>query len=217
MKYEKEFSAIFVKQALFTSGDATRVLARLGATESYTLLFLHNLVEKNKVVRLKKGVYTYNKSESLVGFAFRPFYYGMEYALTIRGIWTQQANPVIITPTKANPGTREILGINAVVRRISKSQFFGFEYINYGGFFVPVSESEKILLDLVYFQEKIDPETMVALIRACDKGKLQMYERKIGKSYRTRLENMMKRYDVSINQKITHESRSRAYIVRLKK
>ncbi len=198
MKYEKEFSALFVKQHLFTSSDAARVLGRLGATKSYTMLFLHNLVKKNKITRLKKGVFTYQKSEPLIGFAFRPFYYGMEYALTIRNIWTQQANPVIITTTKANPGTREILGTSVMVRRIDHSQFFGFEYMNYGGVFVPVSEPEKILLDLVYFQQKIDPETLVALVRTCDKKKLREYEHQIGKSYRLRLENILKKYDASL-------------------
>lgn len=195
MKYEKEFLTLFSKQLLFTSSDATRVLERLGATKSYSMLFLHNLVKNNKITRLKKGVYTYQKSEPLVGFAFRPFYYGMEYALTIRKIWTQQANPVIVTTTKANPGTRELLGTIAIVRRIDRSQFFGFEYVSYGGIFVPVSNPEKILLDLVYFQEKIDPETMVSLIRACDQKKLKRYELQIGNSHKLRVENILKKYN----------------------
>ncbi len=179
MKYETAFTEFFSKQNLFTSSDARRFLSGLGASEAYIRLMLHNMVKSGKLNRIKKGIYSFSRNEAVIGFAFRPFYYGLQYALTIRKLWTQQSVPVIITTSKANPGARQVMGLRVILRRINENGFFGFEYINYGGIFVPVSDIEKTLLDFVYYDVKIDPETMAVLRGKSDEKKLRDYSLRI--------------------------------------
>ncbi len=179
MRYEAPFVEFFSKQAIFTTDDARRFLIRLGAREPYIRLMLHNLVKSGRLHRIGKGAYTFHRNEVAIGFKFRPFYYGLQYALTIRKIWTQQSIPVIITKTRANPGIREIMGIRIILHRINEKAFFGFEYLNYGGLFVPVSDLEKTLLDFKYYKISLDPETMSDLEKRVNKSRLKEYAAKM--------------------------------------
>lgn len=194
MKYEREFCSFFSKQPLFTSKDVARFLGIMGASNSYVRLFLHNSVKRGKILRYQKGVYSFQRNEALFGYVYRPFYYGLEYALTIRKIWAYQTNPVVITTTTANPGIRKILGVSFTVRRIRKEQFFGYEYIKHDGIFVPVSEPEKILLDFVYFRKRMDPETMVSLISLCNRQKLNRYLMRLSNHQKRGVEKVITKY-----------------------
>ncbi len=183
MKYERSFVEYFSKLPLFTAGDASRYLVKLGSSAEYSRLLLHNLVRSRRLFRIKKGFYTFSKDENVMGFAFRPFYYGMEYALTLRKVWTQQANPVIITTSKANTGVRDILLAKAVIHRINSRAFFGFEYLNYSGLFVPVSLPEKILLDFLYFEVNIDFTTQMTLVKDSNRVTLRSFASRLGNRY----------------------------------
>ncbi|MGC8505427.1 MAG: type IV toxin-antitoxin system AbiEi family antitoxin domain-containing protein [Thermoplasmata archaeon] len=175
MKYESAFIMFFEKQNIFMTDDARRFLLRLSASEAYIRLMLHNLVQSGKLYRIGKGAYTFQRNEGIIGFRFRPFYYGLQYALTIRKIWTQQSIPVTITRSKAEPGIRELMGIRIIIHRINAKGFFGFEYVNYGGLFVPVSDPEKTLLDFIYYGIELDPETRAELEKRVNKSLLKEY------------------------------------------
>lgn len=180
MKYETKFIEHFSQHVMFTSNDARRYLIRNGASDAYIRLFLHNMINKGRMYRLKKGLYTFSNEEAVTGFAFRPFYYGLEYALTIRGLWTQQSIPVIITKTLANPGPRQVLGTDVIIHRISNKAFFGFDYLMHSGIYVPVAEPEKILLDLSYFRKRIDRETLIKVKKEVNQDKMQEYAERLG-------------------------------------
>ena len=188
MKYENAFLEFFSKQSMFTTNDARRFMVELGASEAYIRLMLHNMVKSERIYRIKKGIYTASRNEAVVGFGFRPFYYGLQYALTIRKLWTQQSVPVIITTKKANPGARLVMGIKVILHRISRKGFFGFEYINYGGIFVPVSDPEKTILDFIYYGIKLDPETLSRLKEKSDETKLREYSLRL---FGKRAENLL--------------------------
>ena len=179
MKYESPFIRFFERQNMFLTDDARRFLSGLGASEAYIRLMLHNLVQSGKLYRIGKGAYTFQRNEGIIGFRFRPFYYGLQYALTIRKIWTQQSIPVIITKNKAEPGIRELMGVRIIVHRINANGFFGFEYLNYGGLFVPVSDPEKTLLDFIYYGIKLDPETRAGLEKRANKSLLEEYRERL--------------------------------------
>lgn len=179
MIYLEEFKRYFINEKTFTFGDARRFMEKHGSTQAYTKLLLHNLLEKKSIVKLGKGVYTFSKNEEVAGFAFTPFYYGLEYALTIRGLWTQMSVPIVITSTKALPGVREVSGRRIVIRRISKDMFFGFDYVKYAGIFVPVSDLEKTLIDFIYYKIGIDNGEISDLVRKADKRKLQKYAKRM--------------------------------------
>jgi predicted transcriptional regulator of viral defense system len=183
MKYEKDFIEYFSKLTLFSADDAYRFLSHYGSDYSYSRVFLHNLVVNGKLYRITKGIYTFSRNEAVYGFAFRPFYYGMEFALSVRKLWTQQANPVIITLTKSNAGIRKILGTNITIRRISQNAFFGFEYLNYMDLFIPVSRPEKIFLDFIYYGINPDRETLINLMKKIDLEILKEYAQRLGKRY----------------------------------
>ncbi len=179
MKYKASFVEFFSKQIMFTTGDARRFLIKLGADESYIRLMLHYLVESGDLYSIGKGAYTFHRNEVAIGFKFRPFYYGLQYALTIRKIWTQQAVPVIVTTGRANPGARGIMGTRVILHRIDRARFFGFEYVNYGGVFVPVSDVEKTLIDFNYYHIKLSEETLESIRKEIDKVKLLEYEKRM--------------------------------------
>ncbi len=143
------------------------------------------------MVRIKRGFYTFSRNEKVIGFAFRPFYYGMEYALTLRKIWTQQANPVIMTTSKANAGLREVMNSKVIVHRIDSHAYFGFEYLSFSGLFLPVSLPEKILLDFLYFQADIDPVTRQALMKESNRKVLRNFAERMGSRYSTQIDSLI--------------------------
>lgn len=179
MKYNSDFIRYFSKEKCFTFGDLKRFLIDKGATEAYAKLFAHKMLKSGRIFRLTNGVYSFSNDEAVIGFAFPPFYYGLEYALTIRKLWTQVSNPVVITASKAMPGIRESMGKRIVVRRISKRMFFGFEYVRFSGIFVPVSDLEKTIVDLIYYRIGIGGE-VERLVALADKRKLMRYAEKAG-------------------------------------
>ncbi|MEM0140274.1 MAG: hypothetical protein QXZ44_06680 [Ferroplasma sp.] len=184
MKYETAFIKFFKKQELFDSNDARRFLSSMGAGEAYIRLMLHKMVQSGQLIRICKGEYTFHRNEAVVGFKFRPFYYGLQYALTIRKLWTQQSVPIIITESMANPGIRDLMDTRVILHRIKKDAFFGFEYISYSKLFIPVSDPEKTLLDFIYYGIQLDPETMNNLKKGIDETKFEnYYERLFGKHY----------------------------------
>lgn len=175
MEYSDEFKRYFSKVRIFSFKDASRFLKKMGASDAYVKLFMHNQVRKRGLHRIGKGKYTYKDDETVIGFAFNPFYYGLEHALTIHGLWTQMTNPVIVTAAKAVPGVREAMGRKVIVRRISEKMFFGSEQIDYNGSFIPVSDVEKTLIDFIYFRISLNNEDMANLVKATDRQKLRRY------------------------------------------
>ncbi len=186
MKYETAFKNAFSTMQLFAAGDARRFLTRMGASTGYVRLFLHNMAARKEIFRISSGYYSFTDNEALAGFAFRPFYYGLGYALTIRGLWTQQSNPVIVTTTKTEPGIRSVMGHRVVVKRINVRAFFGFDYVKYSGLFVPVSTPEKTLIDFLYYKIHLDKETRSAIWKSADKKKIGKYARMLGIKARPR-------------------------------
>ena len=53
--------------------------------------------------------------------------------------------------------------------------FFGYSLVEYGDFFIPVADSEKILIDMVYYHEFLPPEVKDEILRTVNKKKLQEY------------------------------------------
>jgi predicted transcriptional regulator of viral defense system len=194
VKYKKAFIEYFSKLKFFSFKDAKRFLLNMGSSEDYVKLFLHNQIKRHNLFRIGKGFYTFQNNEAVIGFRFSPFYYGLEYALTIRNLWTQMASPVIITTRNVRSGRREIFGANVIIRKISKKMFFGYEYINYSGIFVPVSDPEKTFIDFFYFKTPFPKECRIKL----NKQKLKRYLKLCNPILRKRIEKFLS-YDLSKN------------------
>lgn len=191
MKYEDKFTAFFSNVPIFTFKDASRFLNKMGASDAYVKLFMHNQAKRKKLRRVGKGYYTFHEEEEVIGFAFKPFYYGLEYSMTLHKLWSQVSMPVILTATKAVPGIRNSMGKRIMVRRISKQMFFGVEYIRYNGIFIPVSNVEKTLLDFAYFGIKLSDIDMKNILGRCDMKKLKGYAKRCGKRVSKRLSQLL--------------------------
>ena len=154
--------------------------------DGYTSLLLHNLVRSGKVRRITKGWYSTQEDPLQSVLAFRPAYVGLQEALSLRDLWEQETNVVIVTTSKVRPGTRRIMGSNVIVHRIKPKYFFGFEFVKYETLALPVSDLEKTLIDLVYFNESPGTQILRSLSKNVDSHRLGEYLRRYGKRFRRR-------------------------------
>ena len=175
MKYVGEVRERFANAPVFTISDLKVLLGRKGISRGYLHLLVHNLLARGEVKRVSRGVYTFRSELEAVGFGFRPFYYGLQEALSLRNLWEQETNPVVITPRKVRTGVRTFEGANYVVRRISRRMFFGFDMVRYADFWIPVSDVEKTLIDFVYFRQPLSREAAAEIRKRADKKALDGY------------------------------------------
>ena len=157
---------------VFTARDVEALVKE----RRYALLMLHNMVKSGELRRVARGHYTVQDDPVVSVFALRPSYIGLQDALSVRGLWEQETNVVIVTAGKAKPGVRMVMGSPVVVHRIDPRYFFGFDYERYQDrFYVPVSDLEKTLIDLVYFGETPGKATLRELARRADRKVLAGY------------------------------------------
>lgn len=131
---------------------------RINGKSNYASLMLNQMVKKKEVYRLTRGFYSLHNDPTLAVFCFKPAYLGLQEALSIHNLWEQETNTVILTTKTVREGIRNIAGNKVILKRLPKKLFFGVEYKQYGDFYLPVSDIEKTLLDLIYFQQPIDKE-----------------------------------------------------------
>ncbi len=191
MKYTAIFHTRFRERPYFTIRDARLFLSQKGISSGYLRVMIHSWLQKGKLHRLGKGVYTFHDELDLAGFVFQPFYYGLHFALTHHGIWDQATNPVVVTTKLVRPGIRVVLGQNVLVRRIAKKLFFGFALTRIGDYWLPVSDVEKTFLDMIYFRQKMTPEVRAAFQSRFDKKRLQTHLRKFPRWVQNRVPKIL--------------------------
>lgn len=153
----------------------------------YAKLLVANLLKQGKIKKLAKGCYTRHYDNSLAVFCFKPAYLGLQAALSAHKLWEQETIPIIITAKKARSGMRQVMGGNVLVRRAGSERIFGFELMKEGDFYLPYSDIEKTLIDMVVFRQRIDPETMKRINRLLDSKKLTEYLKKYSPKIRKKL------------------------------
>lgn len=163
------------KSPVMTLREVKTTLKLKGIKLSYLKRLINYLIKKNEIIRITKGVYTFHNEITVVGFAFRPFYYGIENALTIKGLWEQGTTPIVITPRNVRQGVRKFGTGNYSIFKIKKQFFFGFELIKYYDFWIPVSDYEKTLIDMIYYKRHIRDDVLKELKKKIDRKKLMEY------------------------------------------
>lgn len=162
----------FVRRTpVFRAADAERLVGDRG----YALLALHNMAKKGEIFRVTRGWYSAEQDPVVSVFAISPSYVGLQEALSIRGLWEQETNVVLVTSGKANPGVRDVMGSRVIVHRVSPEHFFGYDQVRHGSFSVPVSDLEKTLIDLVYFGESPGREVLGGLAKRADREVLERH------------------------------------------
>ena len=185
MKYAKMFESTFkrVDYPVFTFRDAKLALEKKGITGSYLRLMLHKHYASGRIKRITKGVYTFHDDAIVVGFAFQPFYYGLESALSILGVSTQASNNIVMTTRNVRAGIRSFQGRNYRIIRIESRLLFGFSTIKVGDFWVPISDLEKTVIDMLYFKVPIREELYPEISKKLDKRKFEEYLKRFDKSF----------------------------------
>ncbi len=181
MKYMREFRSHFMRKPAFTAREAELFLGNRKGSPDYYKLLIHNLLSRREIYRITRGAYTFQEDAQMSGFGFSPFYYGLEDALSLRNVWEQETNPVIITPRKVRVGIRQFEGRNFVVRRIDRLMFFGYTFVDYGDFHIPVSTVEKAFIDFIYYRIELPRELMFAILSRSSRRTINEYLREIPK------------------------------------
>ncbi|MGC8587372.1 MAG: type IV toxin-antitoxin system AbiEi family antitoxin domain-containing protein [Candidatus Micrarchaeia archaeon] len=172
---------------VFTLADLRVALSQMHVSQIYLKMLINHLIKRGEIIRITKGVYTFHNDLAVVGFAFRPFYYGLEDALSYRNLWTQMTNPVVMTTNVVREGPRKFANANYIVKRIDPKHFFGFDFVKYYDFWLPVSDAEKTLIDLVYYRHGVREEAMGPLASAIDVAKLEGYLENYSGNFRKRV------------------------------
>jgi predicted transcriptional regulator of viral defense system len=147
-----------------------------GLSPGYRRLLLHNLLKRGSIAKITRGVYTFHKDMVVLCFAFAPSYYGLENALTIRGLSEQATNPIIMN----------------LVYRMRPELFFGYELVRRGDFWVPVSDLEKTVIDMLYFKNEIRDELWRNILPNLDTKKLDTYLQKYKPDFRKKVMDTVK-------------------------
>ena len=187
MKYTDIIKNHFREKPVFSLRDVMIILKEKGLSKNYAYLLVHNLIGRKEIFRITRGVYSFNEDLMVSGFAFSPFYYGLQESLSIRNFWEQGTNPVIITVKKVRTGLREVFGSNIFVRRIDRRMFFGFEMIKHHGLWIPVSDTEKTLIDFFYFNEPLQEKTVSEIKKKLDSQKLDEHLKKCSPSLKKKI------------------------------
>jgi len=187
MTYSKELKERYSKSLVFSLRDISIYFKSKGLSKKYSYLLISNLLKEGELKRITKGKYTYKEEIMVSGFAFSPFYYGLQEALSFHNLWEQETNPVIITSKNIKPGLREIFNSNVYLRRINKKYFFGYDFIKYYDFEIPVSDIEKTLIDFVYYNEYLSKEVIKEIKKKLNKKKLKEYLEKYNNSIKEKV------------------------------
>jgi len=180
------------RYARSTAAFSARDVELLADDRGYALLMLHNLAARGELNRITRGWYSIHRDPVVSVFAMRPAYVGLQEALSLRNLWEQETNVVIVTCGKAKPGVRKVMGESVIVHRIAPQYFFGFDYLPYGEFYVPVSDPEKTLLDLVYFGEDPGKDVLRDVARGADAKVMTRYLRRYPSAFATRVKRALR-------------------------
>lgn len=180
----KEF---FKSTPVFRARDVELVVKN----KSYSYLTLHNLVKRGEIKRITKGWYSLHEDPIVAVFCFKPAYIGLQEALSIHELWEQETNVVIVTTQKVRVGIRKILDSNVILHRIDQKYFFGFDYLKYENFFIPVSDIEKTLIDLIYFNEIPGKEVLKEIKKKMNREKLKKYLKNFSSKFRKRVHKLV--------------------------
>lgn len=169
-KYKKRIEELFEKSPVVDFASLRKIIG-----SDYAKLYVSSARKQGKIIRLAKGRYTIYRESSLTVFAFQPAYLGLQSALSHHGLWEQETIPVILTTKTIRIGIRQVMDGNVNIHRISKEHFFGFSPLQDGRFYLPYSDVEKTIIDMLWFRQAIETESIKKAKKAVNASKLKKY------------------------------------------
>ncbi len=189
IKYISEIREFFKESPVVSINSLKKFINK--KNKDYVYLIINNLLKKKEIRKITKGFYTTHEDPSLIVFCFKPSYLGLQDALSIHNLWEQETNPVVITSKKIRQGVRKVFENNVVIRRIAGKYIFGIEYIKQGDFYYPYSDIEKTFIDMIYFNQKLDKETLNNFKKIINKEKLKKYIKLYPKKYKFQINKII--------------------------
>lgn len=156
-------------------------ISRITGNINYAKLLVFHLLKKKIIQKLIKGYYTKHHDISLAVLCLKPAYLGLHNAMSFHNVWEQETIPVIITSKKVKTGIRRINNNNILIRKTNPAYLFGIEYLQDGNYYLPYSDVEKTLIDMVVYKERISPEVMKNFKKRINILKLKNYLRHYSK------------------------------------
>ena len=184
-KYLKSIEELFKKSPVVSAKSIKMVVNKNKKVKQYTKQLIRNLILKGKIKRITKGFYTSKDNISLSIFCFKPSYLGLQDALSFHDLWEQETIPIIISTRKIRTGIRKIMGGNVLIKMISKKYFFGFDYHNDNGVYLPYSDIEKTFIDIIYFKENLGKDVLNNIKEKISIKKLKLYLKIYPKKFRS--------------------------------
>jgi predicted transcriptional regulator of viral defense system len=157
------------------------------SSKGYAKLLINKLLKTKRLIRLAKGYYTNRNDISLAVYAFAPAYLGLQSALSAHDLWEQETIPIILTTQKVRNGIRQIDGANILLRTIDEKLYFGYKTLQEGDTYLPYSDIEKTYLDLLYYKQNINSETLKKIKKRLDSKKLKKYLKDYPKAFQKSL------------------------------
>ena len=162
-----------------------RSLAQLTG-EKYASFLISKWKRERRIIRLAKGVYSFQKSPFLLAKVLPLAYVGLGSAAFLHGAWNQATRITILTPLAARyirHGEREIGGFKVVVRKITSKLYFGYTlfYLEDVNEWIRISDIEKTIIDLIYFSYPFASEILPGLFEKANKARLRSYLKLMGR------------------------------------
>ena len=191
MRYTKIFLKYFEKFPAFTVKDVKLFLRKNGADRGYYKVFMHNMIKSGRAFTVRRGYYTLHDDPMIAGFAFSPFYYGMETSLTYYKLWDYMTPISIITTNRIRRGNIELFGRNASIRKVQRDKFFGYSMVQYKDMYIPMADVEKTFIDSVYFHARFSRPVYAAMVKKIDRKKLNNYLKRYTEIIKKQVNSLM--------------------------
>ena len=179
MTLADEITDSFRNFRTFTFNDVRTVLAEKHKkiSDKTIQVTLSRMAKRKRIYPIIKGVFSLERRDDIVGFAFTPFYYGGLAALMIRDMIDDQVRMEIMTTRRVKKSLVKVYnGISmVVVHHLPKKYYFGFNDMRYGNIEVPVSDPEKTLIDLFYYKERLSLQDYAEVLKSVKIGTLRKY------------------------------------------
>lgn len=157
------------KRPLFTLNDLERKFAY---DRKYLRLKLHRMVEKNDLIRVKRGKYTVHDDPMIYAtYIETPSFFSYWTALRYYNLTTQQPSRLHVVTGKNRGGLKDI-------KFHSSKSIFGYEKKIYRDFQIFVADKERLLLDCLS-KDTVPVEELTELTREVDKTKIIKYCEKL--------------------------------------
>ncbi len=145
----------------------TRQISAIFGDSRYTKVYLHRLLERKLIKRLKRGFYTVHDDPVIYAtHIYYPSYISLWYAFQYHGTTTQLPK-ILEIMTHRKDSIQEMEFINT-------GYLWGYQTIRYSGFEVFMADLEKAIVDAVV-TERVPVDEVEAAIRQCDREILEEY------------------------------------------